>query len=64
MKAEGKEYMEPLFAGDSGGGSSRWAMGRHEHFIHWSNIAQTMSGEHLYVCMYVHIYIHIICRQG
>lgn len=38
--------MEPLFAG---GGSSRWAMDRHEQFIHWSNIAQPMSGEQLYV---------------
>lgn len=46
--------MGVFVCGDSGGGSSRWAMGRHEQFVHWSNIAHAMSGEQLYVHTYIH----------
>lgn len=53
--------MEPLFAG---GGSSRWAMDRHEQFIHWSNIAQAMSGEQLYVHMYIHMCTRLTVGNG
>lgn len=47
--------MGVFVCGDSGGGSSRWAMGRHEQFVHWSNIAHAMSGEQLYVRTYTRL---------